>query len=437
MVLALAPQLSGTALARRLAPCCLVLFSHPLAPRPAFAHEDHTAHPAHAAPETLFVSLSQAIAMGARNGPDVQRSKAPRGSAAALREVAAPFVTQLPYVQTQLGPRLSRGAYSPEVIVSVNQPFTIGDTAGIQKRVARATLEAVDATTRSAELTDAQRAAEAWILLALADRVLDLRKQFTEQATSLVTLARARVTAGEANPLELALAEGELSDAQSLVIDAEGLHYAAELELSYAIGKPGSHVDVSGGLTAPETPNLDAKPSPHPSVVAAESRAALAVEQIEYAKLQQAPTLALGVQYQREGTGDQILTAIATIPLTVAEPWAFQQTQQRVSADTARAEVNHARSLNAKERSNARHETHHTQSQYEHLERAALPPLREAHRLALLRYTAGETDFSEVSLIRQRLLRAEERLAEALARVQQAHVQWQAVTGTLNTSGSP
>lgn len=411
---------------RRVAAWCVLLFVET-----AFAQGDHSQHPLHAETGTTRVGLQRAITLGAQNGPEVIKSRATHAAAQGLGEVAAPFLTQQPYIQTQVGPRLSRGDLSPEVIVSVNQPFSLSDTVGVQKRIARATSLAVGAYSRSSEFVDARRAAEAWIALALAERVLTLRQAFTTESRSLVALARARVTAGEAQPVELALAEAELSDAQSLVMEAEGWHYSAELDLSYAIGAPGTHVDVEGDLGVDPTPPPLRPRRVHPEVLAAESRAALALEQVAYAKVQQTPTLALGVQYQREGTGDQVLTAIATIPFPIARPWAFQQAQQRLASDAARAEVTQARVANDKELSEARHEVHHTRAQYEHLERAGLPPLREAHRLAWLRYSHGATDLTEVSLVRQRLLRAEEHFAEAQARVQRAHVQWSFAAGTL------
>jgi len=417
---------------RHLVSWCLLLLA-----QPAFAHEDHESHPIHAHADTLLLDLAQAIALGANNGPEVIKSKATHAAGRDLEAAASPFMTQLPYIQTQLGPRLSRGALSPEVIVGVNQPFTLGDTAGVQKRVARATSQTLTATTRSAELSAARRAADAWITLALADRTLKLRREFAEQAKALVALARARVTAGEAEPVELALAESELADAHSLVIDAEGLHYTAELELSYAIGAPRTHVDVRGELTQPPPAPIAGAATLHPDVEAAERRAALALNQVAYAKVQQAPTLAVGIQYQREGTGDQILTAVATIPLPVASPWEFQMAQQRLAAVDARAEANLVRTMTDKQRQGAAHELDHTRAQYEYLLTTALPPLREAHRLAVLRYTHGETDISAVSLIRQRLLRTEERVTEALARVQMADVELRALAGELLKTGRP
>lgn len=395
------------------------------------AHDDHSRHPAHPVGDTQFLSLDQAIALGASHGPESKMALAPRDAARELREAAAPFVTQLPYAQTQVGPRVSRGDLSPEVIVSVTQPFTWGDTSGVQKRVARSTLAAIDASGKSAQLLDAARAARAWLDLALADEVLELRQEFTKEARTLVQLASARVSAGEAQPAELALAQSDLADAQALVIDAEGAHYEAELDLSYAVGMAGRHVEVSATFAPPEIDNAHSSPSVHPEVTAAKSRVLLAMDQVEQAKLEQAPTFAVGIQYQREGTGDQILTAVATVPIPIAKPWTFRQIQQRVVAETARAEVDYVRAMNAKARTGAAHEVHHARTRYQHLERAALPPLREAHRIAVVRYTRGEAPFSEVSLLRQRLLRAEEQLVSALARVHQATIEHRTVTNTL------
>jgi outer membrane protein TolC len=416
---------------RRISPWLLLL-----ANGTAWGHGDHTQHPEHDQAETLYLNLEQAIALAAKQGPEGTTARAPRRTATQLADAAQPFVTQLPYVQTQVGPRRRQGELSPELIVGVNQPFTWGDVSGVQKRIARATVRSFDATSRSAQLRDAERAATAWVELALADHLLALRKQFSEQSEKLLDLAKARVAAGEAQPLEVALAESDLATANAAILTAEALHFGAELELAHAIGQPGTHIDVTGSLEPIALEMNDDGDAVHPAVLDAETRAALATEQIEYAKLQQAPTFALGIQYQREGTGEEILTAVATLPLPVARPWTFQQTQQRLAADTARAEAKYVRAVQDKSKANARHELAHSRAQYEQLEQQALPPLREAHRIAMLRYTHGETDFTQVSLVRQRLIQTEERLIEALADVHLARLRWLATTGKLLTSNS-
>lgn len=404
-----------------------------LVARSAAAHTDHASHPQHAE-QTTLVTLAQAVAWGAKSGPDGTRAKAPLPATAGLA-TAAPKTTQLPFVQAQLGPRLSNSNLSPEVIVSVAQPFVWSDAAGVQKRVAHATQKLATSATLGAELSDAERAAHAWLDLALADEVLELRRAAVTAAESLLTLARARVAAGSAQPMELALSESELADAQALVMAAEDLHSTAELNLAYALGlPPNTHVDVDERLPEPPAVVADAPSGVHPAILAAESRVELALEQVGYAKVQQSPIVTVGVQYQREGTGDQILTAVATIPLPVARPWAFQEAQQRLATEVARADANYVRAHSALLTSQAEHERTHTRIQYTHLHQTALPPLREAHRLALARYTGGATDFSELSLIRQRLLRAEEQRAQALANLHHAHVRALAAHGSLTAA---
>lgn len=413
--------------------CCLLLTN--VHPRLAQGHDKHTQHPPHKDAVTLL-TLEQAVSLGFRQGPEGSRAKTPLAAVREMTRTAAPTLGQLPYVQAQLGPRLSPGGHvTPELIVSVAQPFTLYSASRVQTRVAEATSKSLAADTKNAQLVDAERAAHAWLDLALADEVLRLRQDFVAQADRLLGHAQARVAAGEGQPLEVALAQSDLADASSLVIDAEGAHNTAELGLAYALGMaPGAHVDVDGRLPpAIEAPPIESG-QVHPSILAAESRKELALEQVNYVKVQQSPLVALGVQYQREGTGDQVLTAIATIPLPVARPWAFQEAQQRVAADQARADENFLRDHNAVETAHAHHETAHSLSQLAHLEQAALPPLREAHRLALVRYSNGAAEFTEVSLVRQRLLRAEEQLAQALANTHHARVRFLAATGCLSLS---
>lgn len=396
------------------------------------AHQQHTEHQQ----GVTRLTLGHAIALGAKHGPDGTRANASKVAAQGVSN-AAPYVAHLPFVRAQVGPRWSNGDTTPEVVLSVEQPFTWNDSAGIQARVAKATRRAAASNSSSAELLDAERAAHAWLDLALANQVLELRRASVAQTEALLKLAEARVTAGEGSPVETALAASDLAEARSLVLDAEGLHFTAELGLAYALGlAPGSHIDTGDALSTPP-PLPQRAGGPHPDVLAADSRRDLALQHVELAKLQQSPMLALGVQYQREGTGDQILTAVATIPLPIARPWAFQQAEQRLAAESMRAEAQYVRAQNAAELEHARHERAHTQSQYDHLKGAALPPLREAHRLALARYTNGATDLMEVTMIRQRLLRAEEQLTKALAEVNHAHVRALAVSGQLTAADLP
>lgn len=388
------------------------------------------------------VSLQHAISLGAKHGPRVRRASAAQPAARMMADVSSPALSQLPYIQAQLGPRRSRGALSPEVIVEVTQPFALWSTGSIQRGIARATRAAVASELENAELDDAERAAHAWVELALAEVVLRLRQEFLTATQVLNDLARARLEAGDAEPVDAALASSELAEARSMAVDAEGERLDAQLTLSHSLGlAPNEQVGVDGSLPAPPPYELQSDRSAmpaatHPAVVAAERRAELALSEVEQSKLQQAPTVAFGVQYQREGTGDQVLTAVATVPLPVARPWEFQQSQKYVEVERARAEARYVRAETALELARARREVERARGQFALLSDSALPSLREAHRLALLRYTHGATDFVQVSMLRQRLLRMEEQAAAALADVHHAHLRFLAASGTLHEAGS-
>src|SRR5690606_39686880 len=125
-----------------------------------------------------------------------------------------------------------------------------------------------------------------------------------------------------------------------------------------------------------------------------------------------------------------------TVQLPVASTWVFKQSQKYVEVERARAEARYVRAETALELARARREVERARGQFALLSDSALPSLREAHRLALLRYTHGATDFVQVSMLRQRLLRMEEQAAAALADVHHAHLRFLAASGTLHEAGS-
>jgi outer membrane protein, heavy metal efflux system len=411
-----------------------------LHPDAASAQSSHDHHPTPAG-RVLVLSLEQALRWGAERAPEVQQARAPRGALRDARQAANPAVTQLPHVQLQLGPRFSDRSIGPELAVSALQPISLSNLGQHQARVARAAERVNDAEVASAELASAERAGLLWVALALADTTLQLRQTALSQAEELLVLAERRTAAGATDATEAALARSDVASARSLVIEAEGLHFSAELELRYAIGAPADARLEAAALPSP--PSASAPPetkralSRHPDLRAAESRSTLAHEQIAYQTAQQVPSMSLGLQYQRESGGDQIVSALAVLPLPFARPWAYHEAQSRAQYDAARATATRLRTQAQFELEQAEHEVTHAQGLHDHLVTSALPPVREAHRVALAQYAAGATDFTQVSLIRQRLLAVEEQQARALADVHGAHLRWLRSSGQLTQASSP
>jgi outer membrane protein TolC len=166
-------------------------------------------------------------------------------------------------------------------------------------------------------------------------------------------------------------------------------------------------------------------------VESALARADASKQAIDYARAQQVPSLSLGVQYQREGTGDQVLVGTLSMPIVLWKPWRFQEARQRVHHDRDRAHADMVAVQLKRLIREAQHEVSHAQSQYNLLKETGLPPRKEAVRIVEAQFASGATDFLRVSLLRRELLNTEESLVAALADVHHARIRLSRFNGTL------
>src|SRR6186713_951618 len=208
-------------LLRRIGSCTpLLLWFHASS---LWAETPHSSHPT--PDETVvYLSLSDAIEKGAEQGPAVAVAVAPRAATQAAVEAANPIANQVPVVQGQVGPRISNGRVTPELIVSLSQQVPWVPTGRVQERLALARRQLVDKDIELTRLDSGEQAGHAWIDLAYADGLLVLRKAVVEEAEHNLKLIEARVRTGETDAVALAMAQGELAANQALVLDAEGLH---------------------------------------------------------------------------------------------------------------------------------------------------------------------------------------------------------------------
>ncbi len=401
----------------------------PAAP-PAASHAE-AGHQGHTSARRM--SYEEALRLGAEHGPGVGAARAP---ARAYREAVSrsnPLLVQAPELTAQLGPRFSRGTTTPEVVVGVSQPIALVDVGAAQEKLARAEVRSTVSDVERVRLLAAERAGNAWIELALAERLLALRQSALVAAQRTLAIASARVAHGEGQPAESAQAASDVALIRTSVLDAEGLVVDASLDLRFATG-------VDQGLAArgaleelrPSAAGSRGTPSgEHPDVAAASARARVAAARIDYQVAQQVPSFSVGVQYQREGTGDQIVTGMLGVPLAFQRPWAYQEALERAEYERARAEVAVVERTNRVEIERASHELSHSELEHHMLVSEALPAHEEALRLAEAEYAAGASDFTRVSTARLRALELEERVARALGRLHKARLRLERARGTL------
>nr|AYM52559.1 hypothetical protein [Aetherobacter rufus] len=399
------------------------------------------------APAPRRIGLAEAIRLGATEGPKIAAAKAPRGALAEAGRAADTLFPLLPRVTASVGERRGPTAVGVEISVSVLQDLSLGGLGGARRDTAAALARLTEADFARAKLDGAARAALSWIGLVEASRLLALREEGLAQAEALLRAVRARVGTGVSDPLELALAQGEIGAARAAVLDAEGLRFEAGMDLAFAAGQPAANpIAAEGDLGEPGAiaPRKEGDAEirqaaiAHPAALVAEMRREVADREGRLAAAALAPTLGVGASFVREGTGDRIWSGIVSFPLPFGRPAAFEGARGRAAADAAQAQADATRAELAQAMRLADHEREHTREVYAALDGGALAPMREALRLARAQLDAGTTDVTHVLLAQQRLRAVEEQVTRALADVRRADIRWMLAAGTLlPAAGAP
>jgi cobalt-zinc-cadmium efflux system outer membrane protein len=408
-------------------------------------HEKGAARPVDAAPPRRL-RLAEAIRLGAAEGPGVATAEAPRGALVEAERAAGSLFPLLPRATIAVGERRGSTGAGVELSVGVLQDFSLGGLGTARRETASALARLTEADVARARLDAAARAALAWIAVVEADRLFALRREGLAQAEALLRVVRARVTTGVSDPLELALAEGEIGAARAAVLDAEGLRFEAGMELAFATGQaPGPPIAADGELGDPgaiaakneEEAGIAQAAGAHPMVAIAEARREVADREGRLAAAVLSPTLGLGASFVREGTGDRIWSGIVSIPLPFAHPGAFDAARGRAAESAARAHADATRAEVGQALRLAEHDREHMRELHDALTAGALAPMREGVRLASAQLTAGTTDVTHVLVARQRLRAVEEQVTRALAEVWRADLRWRRARGTLLPAVTP
>jgi outer membrane protein TolC len=397
----------------------------------------HDSHPDPSGAQRF--SFAEALRRGASEGPLVKGASQVRQAASSALRAADMALAQAPAFQAQVGPRLTGNQVTPEVIVSVVQPWNVVDAVGIQRKLAEADVAAALAAWNSRAQEGAEAAGLAWIDLALADARLAIRGQAAEHIGAMRQVLAARVASGAQDAYDLALADAELALARDRLMEAEGDHFLAASDLAYALGHRTNVPLETGGDLAAASESLPpcqapSSPTPHPEQQLAQSRALVSEREADYAVAQNSPSFGLGLQYQREGTGDHIGLVTFTAPVPIFQPWTFHGARARIQAAAERATEETTRHALEMRQRKAQHECFHAEARLERLNASAAAPHDELLRLAELRFAAGSADVTSVLRVREKKTAFSETLADALADVGRARLRAARAKGILRES---
>ncbi len=390
------------------------------------------------------LTLPRAVAEGARRGPAVGEAVATKRAADDLARAPGSSLPSVPQLTAQAGLRDPRGLpLGPEVILSVSQEVAARALGEARRRSADWSARAAWDDVERTRLDGALTAALAWVALLEAQELERVRAIALADAQNLERLAEVRAAAGVVPPADRSLARAEVGSAQLAVLEGEGRATEARLGLALATGEP---MDVplraEGNLAATDEQRVDersvlARIRRHPSVRAAEARAAHASADVDVARAMLGPSFVLGASAWREGSGDRAATANVTVPLPFFDPARYDRARQATLAAGLTAHVDRVRAELEHDARIALHEREHTREVRTQLRDGVVAPLRRAMDAARAAYGAGTTDLAPVLLARRSLLSAEDRLVSASADVWRADVRVKALAGTLLPEGTP
>jgi len=375
------------------------------------------------------------VQLARKQAPDVVAAEAPRARAQAARDAANPLLVSPATTTVSAGQRWGNFGAGTELNAQVVQGFSAQGLGSRREHSAQALQTSVERAVQSARLQATERALIAWVDMLAAKAVYAQREGFHADAAALCELAERRVRSGVAEPTEAALARGEVGTAAALVLDAEGRITEAKFALNYTLGfAPDQDVEAEGELLdiAPLTPSSQTANATHPTLSRIEAEATLAASDAEVTRANTAPQWGVGASYMREGSSDQVVSGIVQVPMPWGDFGNYAAARQHVEAERLRANLTQARRELDFRRALTAHERVHTRQTYQALTVGARDPLREALRLATLRYERGVTELSTVLLARQRFVQAEERALDAAAAVQRADVQYAVALGVLD-----
>ncbi len=384
------------------------------------------------------ISLREAVARGGARGPGIEVAHAPVAALGDADRAAGTALVTPPQISLMAGPRWN-GGVTPELQTTLTVPVHLGDVRGARAAVVHGQRALVAKDVDRAREDAALRAAVAWSRGVEVKEIIRLRRLSLEQAQALAEVAKKRAIAGVGLPSELAMANGDLGVARAALVEAEGQLFEATAELRVALGyATDSDLDPVGDLYA-EDPRIRAAGPAWArgaelrntalQVLAARHASARAETSLVSATL--APNLGVGVSYTREGTGDSVLLGVVTLPIPLVDPAAFERARAKADEDRAFAQVQRAKHELGAQVALSLHEIEHLREVRAMLETNALPPLREALRLAKVQVETGTADVAVALLARQKLLAAEETLARSCAEVLRADLKLAYYTGEL------
>jgi cobalt-zinc-cadmium efflux system outer membrane protein len=378
-------------------------------------HVDHTDPPADPA-ASGDVSLGGMLAYADLHSPVLAVARSTRSRAEAARAAASPLLPGNPELTVAAGPRFGLTGRGVDVDISLMQQIQIAGERGLR----------LDAADRLRDLTDAEIEQIRWLVhcdvhagfhraLVEQERVRLAERVVTFQQEVLRVVER-QISAGEAAPLALRLAQAEVAQAQQVLVATQQAFLSSRIRLGQLAGWPAATPPMPGGSVDPPR---DAPPQEQLLIAARERLPSLRAGTARVREAEARGVLAdreawsrpsVGVQYRREGNPTSegaydIVMGVASVPVPSFQRNQGQRARAQSDVTVARAELEATRRLLEGQIAEARSEVSAAAMRTRAYGTEILPRFEENLTLLRRSFELGEIDILALSTGRERFLR--------------------------------
>ena len=360
-------------------------------------------------------SLDELLAYADDHAPSLGTARAQVGIAKANIAAAQPFFPSNPIVGGSIGSRNSAGQSGLEYQVNLSQQIEIAGEPFLRRKAARAETKAatfVEAEVRWQIHVTVHRLHNELLLMRARREQAERFVQFSE---TLRRIAKGQVDAGEASPLTLLVADADLAQTRSELIDIAQREASTRTQLSSTIGWPQeTRLRVVGTLPevshAQKTTMLLGKMAEsHPSLKARKEAVTARKARLKAQRRSAWPKPTIGGSYAREaGLGGQAAADIwlfnlsLPIPLWRRNPGGVAKAAAEVQlAQSRERQVTTVLERNLERTANSMNAAADRVKLYE---QSVIPQLEKNLKSLERAYELGEVNLLQVSQTRQRLL---------------------------------
>lgn len=397
------------------------------APSSAMAQQD-------TGPQSYELTLDQALALARAQSPSIEIARARIDEARANRQTADIVLRSNPTVEIGAGPRMSADRTTTDVDISIAQSFGVGRQRGARARVADAEIEQKSADADNVLRELLYGVAVAFLRTQYAEERVRIATETEALNATLVRIAEERLRVGDANRLDLHLAELARMRVQSDIHLRTSDREDAVSELRRLIGlEPGAEITVSGDFMhrpSFELSALQARAEDRADLRALDAEARLAANEAALARKLALPEFGVRLGYGREEASNILMGAISfTLPVfnrgqgveagALARESALRieyHAAQRTIADSLRTAFDRYQRLRAA---------------VDAFERTGSVSIEQSNALGLQSYESGNLPLVELLSIQRELVEARVAYADLLLATALARVALEASAGVL------